>query len=484
MNEMSLNNDVTMAGGERALLAGRYRVVKQLGQGGMGSVWLVEDTKLDNKLFAVKMLPSIFVTNKRAYAQVKREALVALKLVHTNIVTVRAFEEDSAQGNPFLVMDYIEGETLDDILAEKGTLTEEETVRILKPVAAALDYAHKKGVVHRDVKPGNIIVDREGNPFVLDFGIAREMQETMTRVTGKLSSGTLMYMSPEQLNGDRPSPSQDIYSFAVMVYECLTGEPPFCRGAIEDQIKNKKPIPLDKNITICGGVMSALAKDPGLRPAKCADMLLVCDIESTNKAKESRKAEEEKKRQVEEAERKAREEAERKEEDARKAYKAKEATSEALIIKTGNYKIEDGKVRLERGVIPQSTKGEFTIPRTVKGYPVTSIGDWAFYICSALTSVTIPDSVTSIGWGAFYGCDMLASVTIPDSVTSIGREAFFFCSALASVTIPDGVTSIGRGAFAMCDYLRVVSMPWCFHEKVKIGAYAFPEGCRLVERNR
>ncbi|MCR5414082.1 MAG: serine/threonine protein kinase, partial [Kiritimatiellae bacterium] len=182
MDEMSLNSDVTMAGGEKPLLAGRYRVVRQLGQGGMGSVWLVEDTKLDNKLFAVKMLPSILVANKRAYAQVKREALVAMKLVHPNIVQVRAFEEDSAQGNPFLVMDYIEGKTLDDILGEKGKLSEEETGKLLKPVAAALDYAHGKGVVHRDVKPGNIIIDREGNPFILDFGIAREVQETMTRV--------------------------------------------------------------------------------------------------------------------------------------------------------------------------------------------------------------------------------------------------------------------------------------------------------------
>ncbi|MCR5413886.1 MAG: hypothetical protein K6F50_04075, partial [Kiritimatiellae bacterium] len=106
MNDMNsdYNEDVTMTGGERALLAGRYRVVKSLGQGGMGSVWLVEDTKLDNKLFAVKMLPSILVTNRRAYAQVKREALVAMKLVHPNIVQVRAFEEDAVQGNPFLVM--------------------------------------------------------------------------------------------------------------------------------------------------------------------------------------------------------------------------------------------------------------------------------------------------------------------------------------------------------------------------------------------
>ena len=112
----TINDSVTMAGAQGTLLANRYRIVRQLGQGGMGSVWLAEDTQLDNKQFAVKMLPSILVSNKRAYRQLKDEALVAMKLTHPNIVTLRAFEENN--GNPFLVMDYIDGETLDDYLAE------------------------------------------------------------------------------------------------------------------------------------------------------------------------------------------------------------------------------------------------------------------------------------------------------------------------------------------------------------------------------
>nr|MCR5413624.1 protein kinase [Kiritimatiellia bacterium] len=273
INEMSLNDDVTMAGGERALLAGRYRVVKQLGAGGMGSVWLVEDTTLDNKLFAVKMLPSILVSNRRAYDQLKREALVAMKLVHPGIVTLRSFEENG--GNPFLVMDYIEGWTLDDFLAENGKFTEEDTVALLRPVADALDYAHSLGIVHRDIKPANIMIGKDWRPYILDFGIAREMQETMTRVTGRFSSGTLMYMSPEQLNGSRPGPSQDIYSFAATVYECLTGEPPFCRGAIEDQIKNRPPEPLDAGVAIGASVIAGLAKKAEDRPKTCAAVLEV-----------------------------------------------------------------------------------------------------------------------------------------------------------------------------------------------------------------
>ncbi|MBP5319970.1 MAG: protein kinase, partial [Kiritimatiellae bacterium] len=273
MNDyQDISDDVTMGGNAQGtLLAGRYRAVRQLGQGGMGTVWLAEDTLLDDRQVAVKMLPSILVANKRAYNQLKSEALVALKLTHSNIVTLRAFEENG--GNPFLVMDYVEGGTLDDYLAEKGTLTEAETVALLAPIAAALDYAHAKGVVHRDVKPANVMIRRDGTPFILDFGIAREIQETLTRVTGKLSSGTLLYMSPEQLHGAAPKAPQDVYSFAAMVYECLTGSPPFTRGDISDQIKNKTPDPLPAGIGIAPSVMAGLAKNPGGRPATCAGVL-------------------------------------------------------------------------------------------------------------------------------------------------------------------------------------------------------------------
>ena len=293
MTSDSIDNDRTMSGSEGTLLANRYRIVRQLGQGGMGSVWLAEDTQLDNKQFAIKMLPSILVSNKRAYNQLKSEAIVAMKLVHPNIVQIRAFEEND--GNPFLVMDYIDGQTLDDYLADVATpsspsrnggdavatsrLSEQETIRILKPIAAALDFAHSQGVVHRDVKPANIMIRKDGVPFILDFGISREMQETMTRVTGKLSSGTLLYMSPEQLNGDAPKPAQDVYSFAALAYECLKGSPPFAHGQIEFQIMNKAPEPLAGGPRSCAGaIMSGLSKRPEGRPATCSAVLAAPQI--------------------------------------------------------------------------------------------------------------------------------------------------------------------------------------------------------------
>ena len=279
MTSNTINDAQTIAGnGEGTLLANRYRVVRKLGLGGMGSVWLAEDIQLDNKPFAIKMLPAILVANKRAYRQLKEEALVAMRLVHPNIVQIRAFEENN--GNPFLVMDYVDGRTLDDYLAEKGILSEEEAVKILRPVAAALDYAHGEGVVHRDVKPANVMIRVDGHPFILDFGIAREIQETLTRVTGKLSSGTLLYMSPEQLNGEPPKKAQDVYSFAAMAYECLKGEPPFVRGQIEHQILNTPPSPLPGGSRSCAAaVMAGLSKKPECRPPTCVAVLaarIVC----------------------------------------------------------------------------------------------------------------------------------------------------------------------------------------------------------------
>ena len=253
--------------GGGSVLARRYHILKQLGQGGMGSVYLAEDLELDKKLFAIKMLPSVLVANEAAYRQLKGEALMAMKLVHTNIVQIRAFEENG--GNPFIVMDYIEGKTLSACLAEWGKLSAEETAALLKPVAAAIDYAHSQKVVHRDIKPGNVLIRNDGVPFVLDFGIAREIRETMTRVTGRSSGGTLLYMSPEQLHGRAPKPAQDVYSFAAMAYECMKGEPPFVRGQVEYQIDNDSPEPLPEGTPIAAGVMAGLAKKPEDRPASC-----------------------------------------------------------------------------------------------------------------------------------------------------------------------------------------------------------------------
>jgi formylglycine-generating enzyme required for sulfatase activity/serine/threonine protein kinase len=253
------------------VLAQRFKVVRKLGEGGMGSVWLAEDQKLDGRKVAIKMLPVVLATNQRAIQQLKAEAKVAMQLVHSHIVALRSFE-DSDEG-AFLVMDYVAGKTLEQLLAEKGTLSEAEVLKIFKPVAEALDHAHRHKVVHRDVKPSNIILNEAVEPFIMDFGIAREMKDSMTRVTGKNSSGTLPYMSPEQLRGEDPAPAQDVYSLAATIYECLTGNPPFYRGQIEFQIANEAPKPLTSGSPLARAVMAGLAKKAEERPATAGGLV-------------------------------------------------------------------------------------------------------------------------------------------------------------------------------------------------------------------
>jgi eukaryotic-like serine/threonine-protein kinase len=256
---------------EGFLLCERYKIIRKIGEGGMGAVFLAEDIRLNNRQVALKSLPLIVAGNRRALQQLKTEALVAIRLSHPNIVTLRSFEESAA--GPFLVMDYISGKTLEDIVTDRNTLPEDDVLKLFKPIAEALDYAHSQGIVHRDIKPSNILIRDDGVPFIMDFGIAREMKESMTRLTGKDTSGTLPYMSPEQVRGAVPAPAQDVYSLAVAMYECLTGKPPFCRGDIHYQIINE---PVDGSNLPDGlreNVIKGLDKNPGNRPGTCADLV-------------------------------------------------------------------------------------------------------------------------------------------------------------------------------------------------------------------
>lgn len=254
------------------ILADRYRVIRELGRGGMGTVYLAEDMHLEDRRVALKMPPAVLARNETALRDLKREALLAMELSHPNIVTLRAFEQgDDAV---FLVIDYVDGRTLEQILGEGGPLDEAEVKEIFCPIAQALDYAHSRKVVHRDVKPSNIIIAADGAPYIMDFGIAREMKDTFTRVTGKGTSGTLPYMSPEQVRGLPPSPTQDIYSLAATMYECLSGHPPFYRGQIEYQIINEQPrdIPrIPKRVN--AALQTGLAKEGRKRPSQASDLV-------------------------------------------------------------------------------------------------------------------------------------------------------------------------------------------------------------------
>ena len=260
-------------GGDK-LLAGRYRVIRKLGEGGMGLVYLAEDTELSNNKVAIKFIPPQLAGNVRAIKNLKKEAHTSMQLSHPNIVRLHDLHTDGHQ--KFLVMECIDGKTLEDALAEKDEdkFTLEEVLPIAEQIAAGLDYAHSRKVLHRDLKPSNIMIAKDDTVKLLDFGIAREMKDSYTRVTGHETSGTLPYMSPQQLMGEPPTVSMDIYSFAAVIYECLCGHPPFYMGDVREQIKTKIPAELiGISSTANNTILSALAKNSNQRPKKAPDLI-------------------------------------------------------------------------------------------------------------------------------------------------------------------------------------------------------------------
>ena len=259
------------------ILGGQYRILKRLGMGGMGVVYLAEDMEMADRPVAIKVLPPELSHNVRAVESLRREAITAINLTHPNIIRLHGFHSDGDM--KFLVMEYVEGATLDEKLAhsEGGRLDLDKTLAIMEKVAAALDYAHNRPqpVLHRDLKPSNIMIDQDGNTKLLDFGIAREMKDSFTRVTGRQdTSGTLPYMSPEQLRGEGPSAAMDIYSFGVVCYECLSGRTPFHTGDLTYQILHETPEQLDDcEPSANEALLNALSKEPSERPGSAGDLV-------------------------------------------------------------------------------------------------------------------------------------------------------------------------------------------------------------------
>jgi len=229
-------------------LAGRYTLARELGRGGMATVYLGTDVKLGRRV-AIKLLAPA----TRAYLgsdRFQREVLLAAQLSHPHIVPL--FEADEADGLLFYVMEYVEGESLRHRLARQGPLPVEDAIRIAAEVGDALQYAHENGVIHRDVKPENILLSR-GHALVTDFGIAKLMEERGSTegpaLTGAgIAVGTAAYMSPEQASGDkRIDPRSDVYALAAVLYEMLAGEPPFTgpsAQAIAARVINDPPRPI------------------------------------------------------------------------------------------------------------------------------------------------------------------------------------------------------------------------------------------------
>ncbi len=201
-----------------------YKVVSILGEGGMGIVYKAFDLKLE-RFVAIKILSPHALMNPQFIARFKREAKNQAKLIHQNIVPVYGFTEDS--GTIGIVMEYVEGETLENMIRRKGRLELVESLSILKQVLIGAGYAHSKGFVHRDLKPSNIIISTEGTSKIMDFGISKSLNESKGITKTGTKIGTILYMSPEQIKAMEPTNQSDIYSLGITFYEMLDGRTPF-----------------------------------------------------------------------------------------------------------------------------------------------------------------------------------------------------------------------------------------------------------------
>ena len=255
------------------LLGGRYELDGVVGRGGMAEVYRARDIRLD-RIVAIKTLRTDLARDQIFQARFRREAQSAASLNHPSIVAVYDTGEDMATGLPvpYIVMEYVDGRTVRDLLQEGHRLLPERSLEIIDGVLRALDYSHQAGIVHRDIKPGNVMVTRNGDVKVMDFGIARAMsdaQATMTQTAQVI--GTAQYLSPEQARGERVDSRSDLYSTGCLLYELLTGRPPFTGDspvAIAYQHVRENPVPpsrVDPDVPPWADaiVLKAMAKSPG-----------------------------------------------------------------------------------------------------------------------------------------------------------------------------------------------------------------------------
>jgi eukaryotic-like serine/threonine-protein kinase len=253
-------------------IAGRYRIEGRLGVGGMSTVHLAFDNRLE-RYVALKLLAEHLADDPTFVSRFRREALAAARLVHPNIVQVFDFGFDSGHHQHFIVMEHVSGNSCAELLRDRGHLPVPQAVDIVTQACRGLDYAHRNGVVHRDVKPGNLLVSDSDVVKLADFGIARATDQSSITQAGSVL-GTAAYLAPEQARGDEAGPQADLYSLGVVTYQLITGRLPYEASSLSElalKQQREAPVPLDElnpdvPPALAAAVASALEIDQRFRP--------------------------------------------------------------------------------------------------------------------------------------------------------------------------------------------------------------------------
>ena len=259
-------------------VADRYRIESRLGSGGMSTVHLAFDERLE-RYVAVKLLAEHLAADPAFVSRFQREALAAARLIHPNIVQVFDSGLDERRDQHYIVMEYIDGQSCAEILRERGWLSVEEALPIVLGACAGLDYAHRKGVVHRDVKPGNLLIGTDRVVKLADFGIAKATEQSSITQIGSVL-GTAAYLAPEQGRGEEAGPPADIYALGVVTYQLLSGRLPFEGASLTElAIKQQRepPASLDELVAavspeLAAAVAVALRIEPRLRYPTAVEM--------------------------------------------------------------------------------------------------------------------------------------------------------------------------------------------------------------------
>ena len=533
----------------------KYRIIRALGSGGFGITYLAEHELAERKVCIKEFFPKEFFNRNEdsrsislgsqgsakimdAYkAKFIKEAKTIARLKHPNIIHIHdVFEENNTA---YYVMEYIEGESLSDLVKRSGALVEAEAVRYIRSVAEALGYIHERKIMHLDVKPANVMLNSEDDQVVvIDFGLSKQYDEEghQTSSTPVGISAGFAPMEQYQQGGVKEfSPETDIYSLGATLYYLVTGQVPPQAVCVADEGLPELPAHLSSGVR--NAIERSMTFQRKHRPHSAKEFLALLEDntpevvaiptpkptpspvsapvsapvdDKTSVAASAPVADE--RTVVGAPAPKAQPTPQSKNEPKPKRSKrglwimlsafVVAAVASFVLLGGGSsekekiaqqqlppnneiwYTSSDGKV-VNPYIAVEDVFGAEIESNTYKdgkgiikfNGDVTTIGEDAFGYCKSLKSVTIPNSVTTIGAEAFLGCDYLKSVTIPNNVTTIGEAAFYECKSLTSVTIPNSVTTIGGEAFRYCDNLTSVTIP---NSVTTIGCGAFSNCLSLI----